>query len=147
MADYGLGGTEVKGSASEAIGEIPQNRTFMVEKLTEDAPLRPEITTGLTSIKQVFEHFAPKVDVKFEDQEGAETDEELTFKSLSDFGVKGITGQSDFLKDLTNQKEQFSKIVKQLKSNKMLRKALEKEETKEAMLNSIYALIKEIQEA
>jgi hypothetical protein len=34
-----------------------------------------------------------------------------------------------------------------LKSNKLLRKALENKETKEAMLNTIYALVKEIEEA
>jgi hypothetical protein len=37
--------------------------------------------------------------------------------------------------------------VKQLKSNKLLRKAIENNETKEAMLNTMYALIKEIEEA
>ena len=70
----------------------------------------------------------------------------LEFKGLSDFGVKGITAQSEFLKDLTNQKEQSLKIIKQLKSNKMLRKALENEDSKGALLNAMYALIKEIEE-
>jgi len=32
-------------------------------------------------------------------------------------------------------------------SNKLLRKALEDKETKEAMLNTIYALIREIEES
>lgn len=147
MQNYGIGGTEVQDDASEAISEIAQNRTLMAEKLTADAPIKPEIVEGLTSIDDVFNHFSPSIGIEFEDSEGVSKEENLSFKGLADFGVKGITAQSEFLKDLTSQKEQFLKITKQLKSNKLLRKALEKGETKEAMLNAIYALVKEIEEA
>lgn len=146
MQDYGIGGTEVRGDASEAISEIPQNKTLVVEKLTADAPFKPELIQGLTSLDEVFQHFSPTVGIEFEDAEGKEKEEKLSFKNLADFGVGGITAQSDFLKELTNQKEQFVKIIRQLKSNKLLRKALENRETKEAMLNAIYALTKEIEE-
>jgi len=147
MQTYGIGGTEARGDASEAISEIAQNRTLMVEKLTSDPPLKPEIVKGLTSINDLFNHFSPSVEVEFEDSEGVGKKENLAFKGLADFGVNGITAQSDFLKDLTNQKEQFLNIIKQLKSNNLLRKALANKETKEAMLNTIYALAKEIEEA
>ena len=147
MQEYSIGGQEVKGDASEAISDIPQNRTLMVEKLTSDAPIKPEVVSDLKNIDEVFEHFKPKVEVDFEDSEGGTKAEALQFRGLSDFGVKGITAQSGFLKDLANQKEQSYKIIKQLKSNKMLRKALDNEETKEALLNSMYALIKEIEDA
>lgn len=147
METYGIGGTEVPGDASEAISEISQNRTLLIEQLTADAPFKPEIVEGLTSIDDVFNHFSPTVEVDFQDAEGVTKEEKLSFNGLADFGVKGITAQSKFLKDLTTQNEQFLKIVKQLKSNKILRKALENKETKEAMLNTIYALVKEIEEA
>jgi hypothetical protein len=147
MQTYGIGGTEVPNEANEAISEIAQNKTLMIEKLTADTPFKPEIIEGLTSIDDVFNHFQPSVDVEFEDSEGNSREETLKFKGLADFGVKGITAQSEFLKDLTSQKEQFLKIVKQLKSNKLLRKAIENKDTKEAMLNTMYALIKEIEEA
>ena len=147
MQNYGIGGTEVQSDANEAISEIAQNRTLMVEKLTDEAPFKPEVVNGLTSIDDVFNHFSPSIDVEFEDSEGATKEEKLSFSGLADFGVKGITAQSQFLKDLTNQKDQFLKITKQLKSNKLLRKALENSETKEAMLNTIYALVKEIEES
>ena len=144
---YGIGGTEVQGEANEALSEIAQNRTLMVEKLTADPPIKPEIVKGLTSIDDVFDHFSPSVDVEFEDSEGRSKEEKLSFNNLADFGVNGITAQSGFLKDLTNQKEQLLKIIKQLMSNKLLRKALENKETKEAMLNTIYALTREIEES
>lgn len=147
MQMYGIGGTEVKGDASEGMTDIAQNRTLMVEKLTDDPPFKPEVVKGLTSIDDVFNHYQPSVEVDFEDSEGTNKEEKLSFKGLADFGVNGITAQSDFLKDLTNQKEQFLQIIKQLKSNKLLRKALENKETKEAMLNAIYGMVREIEES
>lgn len=147
MSMYGLGGTEVKGEASEAILEIPQNRTLLIEKLTENPPVKPEIVEGLTNVEQVFEHYKPKIGVDFEDSEGTTKQETLSFTNLGDFGIKGITAQSQFLKELTAQKEIYLKIIKQLKSNKLLRKALENAETKTALLNAIYALVKELEES
>jgi hypothetical protein len=143
---YGLGGTEVKGDASEAISDIPQNRTMLIEKLTKDPPFKPDIVQGLTSIDEVFEHFSPKVDMEFSDSDGNTRKETLRFKNLGDFGVKGITSQSEFLQDLTAQKEQNLKMIKQLKTNKILRKALETKESRIALINAMHALLKELEE-
>ena len=48
LGNYGIGGNEVKIDASEGIAEIPQNRTLLVEQLTKDEPVAPEVITGLT---------------------------------------------------------------------------------------------------
>jgi len=144
MAIYDIGGSEVKGDASEAMSEIPQNRTLMVEKLTQEPPVKPEIVEGLKSVDEVFEHFSPSVEMEFHDSEGGSRKETLKFRNLGDFGVKGITNQSEFMQNLTSQKEQNQKIIKQLKTNKLFQKALENEEQKAALLNAINALIKEI---
>src|SRR5690606_30796621 len=122
--NYGIGGNEVQTDASEAFADIPQNRTLMAEKLTKDAPVKPEIVHGLQTIEQVFEHYQPNVAVDFEDAEGVSKKETLKFANLGDFGVKGITEQSTFLKDNSIKKEEFLKIMKQLKSNKILKAAL-----------------------
>jgi hypothetical protein len=143
--EFGIGGTEVKGDASEAVGDIPQNRTLMVEKLTADAPFKPQIAEGLTSIDDVFNHFKPSVDVDFEDTEGKTKEETLRFNNLGDFGIKGIVAQSHVLQDLTRQKDQYFEIVKQLKSNKLLRKALENPESRQAIMNALYAMVKEVE--
>ena len=147
MQEYGIGGTEVKGDASEAFAEIPQNRTLLCEKLTSDAPIKPNIVEGLQTIDDVFEHYKPEVEVEFQDSDGAGKQEKLSFSGLSDFGIKGITAQSEFLQDLTIEKEQYQKIIKQLKSNKLLRKTLENSDTKASLLGIMYALIKELEEA
>ncbi len=147
MQEYGIGGTEVKGDASEAFAEIPQNRTLLCEKLTTSAPIKPNIVEGLQTIDDVFEQYKPEVEVEFQDSDGAGKQEKLSFSGLSDFGIKGITAQSEFLQDLTIEKEQYQNIIKQLKSNKLLRKTLENSDTKASLLGVMYALIKELEEA
>ena len=145
MSDnYGIGGNEVKTDASEAFADIPQNRTLIAEKLTKDAPVKPEIIYGLQTIEDVFKHYQPTVSVDFQDADGMTKKENLSFKTLADFGVKGITEQSEFLKDNTTQKEEYIKIVKQLKSNKILKTALSDAEAKSALLNAIHSMIEEL---
>ncbi|MDC1161816.1 hypothetical protein OAT18_00080 [Tenacibaculum sp.] len=143
---YGLGGTEVRSESADAIQEIPQNRTLLVEKLTENPPVKPKMTKGLTSINEAFEHFSPEVDLTFTDSEGVDSKETLSFKNLGDFGKNGITNQSDFLKDLDTEKEQYLKVVKQLKSNKILRLALADEDAKKALLETIAGLLEELKD-
>lgn len=146
MEAYGLGGTEVQTDANEAIQAIPQNRTLLVEKLTQDQPIKPVVVKGLKTVEDVFQHFDPKVEVEFENAEGVLKKEELNFSNLGDFGGKGITRQSKFLKDLNTEKEQYIKVIKQLKTNKILKAALTNPEAKVALIESIKALLTEIEE-
>lgn len=143
-SNYGIGGNEVKLDANEAILEIPQNRTLIAQKLTGNTPVRPELVEGLNTIEQVFEHFKPTVKVNFENAEGAMKSEELKFSGLGDFGVKGITEQSKFLSNLQTEKDQYQKIIKQLKSNKILKSALDDPDAKQALLETIQDLISEL---
>ncbi len=141
---YSIGGTVQETEAFEAFADIPQNRVLLAEKLTADAPVKPAIVYGLTNVEQVFEHFKPKVEMDFETEEGSTKKETLHFNGLSDFGVKGITAQSSFLGDLNLKKEQYQKIIKQLKTNKLLKQVLGNPETKQALITSLNALIKEL---
>lgn len=77
LGNYGIGGNEVKIDASEGIAEIPQNRTLLVEQLTKDEPVAPEVIAGLTNIDEVFAHFRPEIDIEFSDAEGAPVEERI----------------------------------------------------------------------
>jgi hypothetical protein len=142
---YSIGGNVRETEAFEAFADIPQNRVLLAEKLTHDAPVKPQIKEGLTNVEEVFDHFKPKVAVEFETEEGSLKKEELYFKNLGDFGVKGITAQSNYLGDLTMKKEQYQKIIRQLKSNKLLKQALGNSETKQSMLAILHTLIQELE--
>jgi hypothetical protein len=144
---YSIGGDVRETEAFEAFADIPQNKVLMAEKLTADAPIKPQVVTGLTSVEDVFEHFKPSVQLEFETEEGSSRKENLGFKNLGDFGIKGITAQSEYLGDLTMKKEQYQKIIKQLKTNKLLKQALGNPESKQAFIDSLHALIKELETA
>lgn len=144
---YSIGGTVVETEAFEAFADIPQNRVLMAEKLTVKPASKPEIVQDLTSIEEVFARFKPSVDMSFETEEGTTKKETLHFTNLGDFGVKGITAQSAFLNELTSKKEQYQKIIKELKSNKMLRLALSNPESRQSLLNALNAFIKELEQA
>ena len=146
VSSKGIVGNEVPLDASEAIADIPQNRTLIAQKLTADDPIKPELVEGLTTVEKVFEHFKPHVNIDFEDAQGAMKKETLSFANLGDFGVKGITAQSSFLTGLETEKDQLQKIVKQLKSNKVLKAALEDPEAKAALLSTLQGLIGELEE-
>ena len=142
--NLGIGGNEVKGDANEALTDIPQNRTLIAGKLTPNAPLKPEVVEGLRTIEDAFEHFEPKLKIPFEDKDGRTVNEEMGFKNLGDFGKKGITNNSVFLKELEIESDQYKKMIKQLKTNKILKAALEDDGAKKSLVETIDALIEEI---
>ena len=65
--DYGIGGNEVNVDANESIADIPSNRTLLVQKLTDEAPVSPETVYGLQTVEDVFEHFSPSVNVEMQE--------------------------------------------------------------------------------
>lgn len=144
MSNYGIGGNEVQLDASEAFTDIPQNRTLFAEKLTKNAPVKPVVVHGLTTMQDVFEHYQPTVEVAFENEDGIEQKETLSFQQVGDFSLKGITAQSDFLQSNAIKKEEYLKIIKQLKSNKILKSALSDPNSKAALIAAIDAMHQEL---
>ncbi|MEF9478735.1 hypothetical protein OWR28_14415 [Chryseobacterium sp. 1B4] len=144
LTNHGIGGNEVPPEINEAIFEIPQNRTLLAQKLTSYDPVRPDLIEGLHTIDKVFEHFRPEITVDFEDLNGATKIESLKFKNLGDFGIKGITRQSDFLCDLETEKNQYQQIIRQLKTNKILKAALEDPNARKALFQTLQELIQEL---
>lgn len=147
MFNYGVGGQEVPQDASEAMMDLDQNRTLFVQKLTADDPAKPQAVYDLKTVQEVFDHYKPNVEVEFQTADGTTKKETLNFRSVGDFSSKAIIEQSFFLKDLEVQKEQYQKIVKQLKTNKMMKSVIENSDYKSAFINSLQALIQELEEA
>jgi len=144
MYNYDVGGNAVEQTASEAMANIAQNRTMFVQKLTADDPVKPEAVYNLTSVDQVFENYKPQVSVAFESADQGTVNEDLHFNNVGDFGAANITNQSRFLSDLNIQQDQYQKIMKQLKTNKMMKSVLDNPETKAAFIDALQGLIQEL---
>ena len=118
ILEYGIGGNEVKVDTSEAIANIPENRSLIVEQLTADEPITPEAVKGLSTIEEVFAHFLPS--------------------------VKNMTQNSPFLHKLDTEKTFYEGMVTQLRSNKVLQRVLENPESKKAFISALEALSNEL---
>lgn len=143
--DYGVGGNEVKVEANEAIHFIQENRALLVSKLTSDEPFAPEIVKGLKTVDDVFRHFQPSVGVQHETEDGALVDEEFRFNTLADFTPKNLTENSAHLKKLQIEQEQYNKILRQLKNNKILKNILENEQTKKSLVQVLKDVAQELE--
>lgn len=144
ILEYGIGGNEVKVDTSEAIANIPENRSLIVEQLTADEPVTPEVVKGLSTIEEVFAHFLPNIDVEFENEEGQPVKENFRFSSVADFSVKNMTQNSPFLHKLDTEKTFYEGMVTQLRSNKVLQRVLENPESKKAFISALEALSNEL---
>ena len=145
--DYGIGGNEVNVDANESIADIPSNRTLLVQKLTDEAPVSPETVYGFQTVEDVFEHFSPSVNVEMQDDNGEDVLETMRFKNLGDFNADKLKENSDFLSKLDVEKEQNIKIARQLSSNKALLKALANPETRQAILDLLQSSLDEVNNA
>ena len=141
-----IGGQLVPQQSFEAITQISSNRTLLVQQLTSK-PGKPEPITGLKTINEAFQHFEPRVNVSFETAEGKPVNEELKFRDLGDFGKDGLISQSPFLSETRTQQETYHKIAKQLRTNKILKSALQTQESRQAFLQAIQAMMEEIDQA
>ena len=106
LYNYGIGGNEVEVDANESIADIPSNRTLMVQKLTDEAPVTPKTVEGLQTVEEVFEHFKPSVELELQDEAGNEIKEKVEFKNLADFAAKSLQEGSELMNRLNTKKEQ-----------------------------------------
>ena len=147
MNEVEIGGQLVPQKSFEAITQISSNRTMLVQKLTDMPDADPEPVAGLKTVDEVFDHFKPSMEVEFENADGVPSPEELHFRNLGDFKKEGITEQSEFLKSLNAQAEDYQKFARQLKTNKILKMAISSPETKKAYLQALQAMVQEIENA
>lgn len=145
--NIGIGGNAVEQEANEGIADIPGNRTLMVNQMTAEEPGVPEIVDHLYTIEDVFKYFDPNIDVNFQDKEGQDVTENFQFANVGDFSVKSMTQRSPFLNNLSIRKEFYEKVVKQLRSNKVLQRVIANNDTKTAMLIILKELRKQVEES
>ena len=138
---------QVEQEANEGIADIPGNRTLMVNQMTAEEPGVPEIVDHLYTIEDVFKYFDPNIDVNFLDKEGQDVTENFQFSNVGDFSVKSMTQRSPFLNNLSIRKEFYEKVVKQLRSNKVLQRVIANNDTKAAMLIILKELKKQVEES
>jgi hypothetical protein len=141
-----IGGDIIKKIGAEAMKDLVTNKTMIIQKLTNDQQSEPEIVLNLTNIDEIFDHFKPSLKTSFIDNMGNKTVEEMKFSSIADFSLGGISRRSEYLHAKELKINILKKILLNMKSNNLLRRALLTDEGKTVLLKSLLALRKDLLE-
>jgi predicted component of type VI protein secretion system len=134
-------------NTNDAIIEFPQNRTLMIEQLTDTSPAKAEMQRDFSTLQDIFEHYRPSIkNIELENVGGKEVKEDLAFNELKDFEPDSILKNSQFLSSLKMTKDSYDKIEQQLVRNKALREALNDSDTRKNLISSLQSLLAELQQ-
>lgn len=125
---------------------LNQNQTLYVTKLTahDDGPPEPNKVEGLKSVDEVLEHYKPKKSISLTLEDENTEDEEFSFRRIGDFTQQGLIGQSKVLQAQAGKIQDLKKINMNLRSNKMLQKALQNPESRSLLRGMIEQMIDEL---
>ena len=129
---------------------LDQNKTLMMDQYTSDAePGNPELVEDIQNINDAFDHFKPKVEVTFTDDEGGAVDETLKFSEIRDFEADGGKGRlvqnSEFLSGVKAKIDVNAKIRKSIEQNRKLRDILKDENSRAELKEMLQAMLAEIE--
>ena len=131
---------------------IDQNKTLMIDQYTTDVDAgNPEFVEDIHNINDAFEHFKPKVNVTFTDEDGGAVEESLKFGELRDFEAGGGKGRlvenSPFLSGVKMKIETNTKIRKSIEQNRKLRDILKEAGSRDELKTMLQSMLDELKEA
>ena len=138
--------------SSAKVSLIDQNKTLMIDQYTADVEAgNPEFVEDIQNINDAFEHFKPKVNVTFTDEEGGSVEETLKFNELRDFEAGGGKGRlvenSEFLSGVKMKIETNQKIRKSIEQNRKLRDILKETESRDELKQMLQSMLDELEQA
>ena len=130
------------------VNAIDANKTLIIDQYTDEAPVEAELFQDAKTMKDVFDHFKPSVEVEFANEEGEIVPETLHFNEMKDFDVNGGKGNlvmnSPFLSDIKIHADNSSKVRKQLEQNTKLRNILKDAQAREDLKVMLQAMLDEL---
>ena len=132
------------------VNAIDANKTLIIDQYTDEAPVEAELFQDAKTMKDVFDHFKPSVEVEFANEEGEIVPETLHFNEMKDFDVNGGKGNlvmnSPFLSDIKIHADNSSKVRKQLEQNTKLRNILKDAQAREDLKVMLQAMLDELEQ-
>ena len=133
------------------VNAIDANKTLIIDQYTDEAPVEAELFQDAKTMKDVFDHFKPSVEVGFTNEEGETVPETLHFNEMKDFDVNGGKGNlvmnSPFLSDIKIHADNSSKVRKQLEQNTKLRNILKDAQAREDLKVMLQAMLDELEQS
>lgn len=133
--------------AVDGIIEFPQDKTLYVDQFTDNPPIKPGEVFRPKTLTDVFDHYQPeKKGVRLTSTEGQIIKENFKFHCLNDFDDKNLIEQSNYLHGQQEAVEAYRNIEQQLMRNKVLKRALNDDESRQNLVNALKALLAELQQ-
>jgi predicted component of type VI protein secretion system len=121
---------------SKTIEMLRSNRTIMVMPLNENAGVDPELNQCQT-IKDLFQAYKPEAEVSVRTEDGETEESRLQFKEIKDFSPDSVIRMTPQLQEMKTEIAVLQDLVKQVKQNATLRKALGKPEERKKLLEGL----------
>ena len=142
---------DVEEDAGAKVNAIDANKTLVIDQYTSDASEEPELFQDAKTMKDVFDHFKPSVDVDFENESGEIVSETLHFDEMKDFEVNGGKGNlvtnSRFLSDIKIHEDTAAKVRKQIEQNAKLRNILKDAKGREELRTMLQEMLNELEQS
>jgi len=136
--------------ARDGIIEFPQNKTLYADQFTDKAPNSDEDREAFRAMnmKEVFAHYQPgKEGIELENEEGGSVYENFEFKEIKDFEDERLISQSEYMSAEKTKVDAYDSVIRQLEKNKTLRSSIRDEASREALRNSLKAILAELDNA
>lgn len=131
------------------VNALDANKTLIIDQFNSDAGEVPELFQEAKTMKDVFDHFKPSVDVDFENENGEIVSETLHFNEMKDFDVNGgkgnLVANSKFLSDVKIHSDNAAKVRKQIEQNSKLRDILKDSAAKEDLRALLQSMLDELE--
>lgn len=126
---------------------LPQNRTLYADQFTDEAPVGEPTTFQAKSMKDVFEHYQPKVeDIELNTEDGNSTFENFEFRQIKDFEDDQLIAQSKLMSEEKSKVDGYNSIIRQLEKNKTLRNVMKDDASRNGLKDALKALLAEIED-
>lgn len=133
--------------AVDGVIEFPQDKTLYIDQFTDNPPIKPGEVFRPKTVADVFDHYQPeKKDVRLTNREGQIVKENFKFRSINDFDDKNLIEQSSYLHGLQEAVDAYKNIEQQLIKNKVLKRALNDDESRQNLVDALKALLAELQQ-
>jgi len=131
------------------VNAIDANKTLIIDQYTDEAPVEAELFQDAKTMKDVFEHFKPSVEVEFANEDGDIVPETLHFNEMKDFDVNGGKGNlvmnSAFLSDIKIHADNSGKVRKQLEQSSKLRNIIQDAKAREDLKAMLQSMLDELE--
>lgn len=140
---------DIEDDSGAKVNAIDANKTLIIDQYTSDATSEPELFQEAKTIKDVFDHFKPTIDVDFENADGETVPETLHFNEMKDFDVNGgkgnLVANSQFLSDIKLHHDNAARIHKQIEQNAKLRNILKDAQGRAELRAMLQEMIDELE--